>query len=771
MPPVVDDRPKNIVLFSDGTGNSAAKPFKTNVWRAYQALDLETRQDDGRYQIAHYRNGVGTESFKPLALLGGAFGFGVMRDVIDLYAYLCRNYRHGDRIYAFGFSRGAFTIRLLVGLVARCGLVQATDENQLFHGTRAAHEAFRRDFLLRSSRSRGMIYHHLLAPPCYGDDGVRIELHLPREQVWPRIAFLGLWDTVDAYGMPIEELKQGIDRWIWPLSLADRKLSPIVEQACHALSLDDERPTFRPLLWDERDPADKARLEQRWFAGVHANVGGGYPIDDLAFVPLLWMIEKATLAGLWFCADQVRVFHEMKNVHGTSYDSRAGLAGYYRYGPRSLEKLCHDDWNDVHVETPLVHDSVAERIAARQVAYAPISLPRDLELSFPGSGETVKQDRVYVDAAWDAVFWRRITYFATLALTLFLLVAPFIHFDASALLDRTSDAAGETPNLFGFLPGGVSRLLAWVLGFLPSWAAPWTDAFEHHPFIAMPLVLLLAFLFFSCSATLQRSIEERSEWAWAAMKREPAAPVLMPSWPDTKVHELRTSRNANALAELYDHHIVPVVVGAGLLVLLIWFGIWLVWHLFTLDPFRLGVATAIAFVATCCCFLYNAGFRNFIDAHLGEDARVPERRWTYTVDDLYAFRTRAADIVLPDKRTLLQIYHGPVILPNDLVCAVAMGFFVALLGHRLALAAPDRAIWFHASAVFGALYAAADIAEDMLLALVFGSRGHRPKPAGMAPTATRAKMAFLTVSVTGGLLFLALDAIGRLMPARMPARS
>ena len=182
------------------------------MWRTYQALDLETEDAAGRYQIAHYRDGVGTETFKPLALLGGVFGFGVMRDVHVLYTYLCRNYREGDRIFAFGFSRGAFTIRLLVGLVAKCGLVQATDENQLFHGTRVAHEAFRRDFLLRASRARRMIYHHVLAPPCYEADGESIALHLPFDQIRPHIAFLGLWDTVGAYGMPIEEMKQGIDR-------------------------------------------------------------------------------------------------------------------------------------------------------------------------------------------------------------------------------------------------------------------------------------------------------------------------------------------------------------------------------------------------------------------------------------------------------------------------------------------------------------------------------------------------------------------------------
>lgn len=92
------DPPKVIVVLSDGTGNSAAKLFKTNVWRLYQALDLEplTPAQAARgivRQVAYYDDGVGTSSFKPLALLGGAFGWGLKRNVLDLYMFLCRNYR------------------------------------------------------------------------------------------------------------------------------------------------------------------------------------------------------------------------------------------------------------------------------------------------------------------------------------------------------------------------------------------------------------------------------------------------------------------------------------------------------------------------------------------------------------------------------------------------------------------------------------------------------------------------------------------------------
>ena len=118
---------RKIVLLSDGTGNSAAKVWRTNVWRVFESLDLS-----GSDQIAFYDDGVGTSSFKPVAVLGGAFGFGLKRNIIDLYKFACRNYRDADdEIYAFGFSRGAFTIRVLIGLILEQGLVKADTEAEL----------------------------------------------------------------------------------------------------------------------------------------------------------------------------------------------------------------------------------------------------------------------------------------------------------------------------------------------------------------------------------------------------------------------------------------------------------------------------------------------------------------------------------------------------------------------------------------------------------------------------------------------------------------
>jgi len=116
---------RNIVLCTDGTGNSGSAASKSNVWRLYQALD----QSNSDRQIAFYVRGVGTSSVQLLRLLGGAFGFGLARNVRTMYIFLSENYRppdkdyEGDRVYIFGFSRGAFTARLLAGLINRCGIL------------------------------------------------------------------------------------------------------------------------------------------------------------------------------------------------------------------------------------------------------------------------------------------------------------------------------------------------------------------------------------------------------------------------------------------------------------------------------------------------------------------------------------------------------------------------------------------------------------------------------------------------------------------------
>ena len=212
---------RNLIVLSDGTGNSAAKSAKTNVWRLYQALDLT----DGR-QVAVFGDGVGTSSVKVLRILGLALGVGVKRNVLNLYKFLCRNYTKDDRIWAFGFSRGAYTIRVLVGLIDHQGLVTFDTEAELERNAIAAYRAFRKEAFatripwVRTGRFlRDQLisfWNKITGAKLY--EQVRTETRDAGREHVP-VHFIGVWDTVAAYGLPIDELTQAVDKWVWPMKL------------------------------------------------------------------------------------------------------------------------------------------------------------------------------------------------------------------------------------------------------------------------------------------------------------------------------------------------------------------------------------------------------------------------------------------------------------------------------------------------------------------------------------------------------------------------
>src|SRR5208282_3566996 len=256
-------------------------------------------------QVAYYIKGVGTAGWRPLAALDGATGIGVPANVRKLYRFLCWNWQPGDQICIFGFSRGAFTARTLVALISSQGLVPAEiDGVPVSHGeirrnAMAAWRAYRRETvpwykslptipLARIVRDILLtVYHFILRLRSYRNVraamGGRCEVE---------IEFLGLFDTVEAFGVPVKELRTAIDWAIWPISFRNRRLSHKVKRARHALSLDDERTTFHPIRFDQSNPRNVDQIKEVWFAGVHSDVGGGYPDGTLSYVPLLWMAEQ-----------------------------------------------------------------------------------------------------------------------------------------------------------------------------------------------------------------------------------------------------------------------------------------------------------------------------------------------------------------------------------------------------------------------------------------------------------------------------------------------
>jgi hypothetical protein len=377
---------KNIILLSDGTGNSSSSLFKTNVWRLFQILDLS----NPLRQIAFYDDGVGTSSFKLFAILGGVFGFGLKRNVIAIYSFCCRNYLPGDRIYCFGFSRGSFTIRVVAGLIASQGLVEYKDnEADLARFAADAYRAYRRRFnggILKYLRYIGIDLRGIRDVVIRCWRALRGQtVRAPAMTDVESIHFVGIWDTVDAYGGPIQEMTRAIDYWIWPLSMPDHFMGAKILRACHALALEEERDAFSPVIWDERyvrakaivpgsskpdwlfdinydprsaaakaaepapqartglPPIDQQRISQVWFTGVHADVGGGYPQNGLSFVALDWMMDRAEVYGLQYLNPQrhLLITPQIDQTDKLN-DSRKGLASYYRYKPRNLLGIYND---------------------------------------------------------------------------------------------------------------------------------------------------------------------------------------------------------------------------------------------------------------------------------------------------------------------------------------------------------------------------------------------------------------------------------------------
>lgn len=599
---------KNIILLSDGTGNSSSKLFKTNVWRLYDAIDLtDPKVPTQPRQFAFYDNGVGTSSFRPLAMLGGALGVGLARNVRDLYAFLCRTYSPGDgtaaspadKIYAFGFSRGAFTIRVLIGLIMEEGLVPYNgNEAELKRLTAHAYRAYRR----KCAKATG----GLVGPLRAMRDAIigrwdRFRGRIPYEKVQRigtreserpiEIEFLGLWDTVDAYGLPVDELTRAIDLFIWPLTMRDYRLSPRVKRARHALSLDDERNTFHPRLWDEAsipaDPAtgrgagnrdtetiDEERISQVWFAGVHANVGGGYPDDSLAHVSLGWMMTEAKKYQLRLTPEIEENLRALADESGPIYDSRHGLAGYYRYNPRRIDKLI--DTEKVKVPRPKIHESVFRRIKIGQDGYAPIVLPtRFAVVQINGAivdGATYlasrpqptgdAQDQVspgpagdvwgrlgaHREHVWNWVWWRRIVYFSTLGVTFLLALMPLI-WPALPKGACVSQACFAT------------HAIDAVAAVLPGFAATWTDAFSSNPGVFLFLCgLLVAGLV--VGGILRRRIRDTMRPIWYAIPRTTPrdTPFPLPEPPSALnrgVEWLRQRPGYRAFFWTLTHRVLP----------------------------------------------------------------------------------------------------------------------------------------------------------------------------------------------------------------------
>ncbi len=316
---------KNIVVLSDGTGQEGGVGYNTNIYKIFNMLEDRTGK-----QIAFYDPGLGTDRKKIAGLIAGA---GISKNIIDCYKFIFENYNAGDQIYLFGFSRGAATVRSLSSFIHLFGILPKSRPDLIYKAykiyqisNKESREAKAKDFIEK---------HHTM---------------------WTTIKFIGCFDTVAALGLPSKFFNALLELIPWYRNdFHDFKLSESVENAYHALSVDDERKTFHPVMWDSEvlhTEKMNQKLLQVWFLGMHTDVGGGYPKSDLSDITLVWMLEKAIYHGL-------RIYdgHRIKiNEQPDGFMHNSRKDGYSKFFRKMIRF-----WPKNRKDTPIVHETVLER--------------------------------------------------------------------------------------------------------------------------------------------------------------------------------------------------------------------------------------------------------------------------------------------------------------------------------------------------------------------------------------------------------------------------
>lgn len=312
---------KNLIICCDGTWQELSQRFPTNVTRLTRALaPTATRGGQTIPQVIFYDDGVGVGTGvldKTTRILGGALGHGLDRKVLEAYEFLVLNYQPGDRIYIFGFSRGAYTARSVAGLLRQVWILKRENASEIERAI-AMYRDHDKD-AVETQRFRRNFCH--VGEPAL--ETREFDANAPARTVtkavdqtgW--IQFLGVWDTVGSLGiprgLPFSEQING------KYEFHDTTLSRFVWNARHAVAIDERRETFTPTLWTNIDrlntnadadavPYDQRPYQQTWFPGGHGAVGGGESDGGISLAPLLWMMDGALKAGLAFDAEQLADF-------------------------------------------------------------------------------------------------------------------------------------------------------------------------------------------------------------------------------------------------------------------------------------------------------------------------------------------------------------------------------------------------------------------------------------------------------------------------------
>lgn len=361
----INQQRKRIITFSDGTWNRPGmtdrkQEVKTNVEILFNCVD--EADNNGVRQLKIYDQGVGSSTWdKKDQVLGGIAGFGIDKNIKDIYTFLVINYKPGDELYFFGFSRGAYTARSLAGFVNNCGILRPENIGMV-------------DYAYELYRDRNKYSH----PDSDFMTSFRDRYCVERST---EIHFIGVWDTVGALGLPFPwSKKHNTERY----KFHDVKLSSKVRHAFHALAIDERRKQFIPTLWEKsnsvkNNPNHKQVLRQRWFVGVHSNVGGGYVEHGLSDIALDWLCKNAMTLGL-----QIDLNKSKDIVKGYSFkpdyrgEQRDSLGWMYRLtGSKKLRCILEKrfDSNGKPIDTnEEIDETVLMRYRDKALGYQPANL-------------------------------------------------------------------------------------------------------------------------------------------------------------------------------------------------------------------------------------------------------------------------------------------------------------------------------------------------------------------------------------------------------------
>lgn len=265
---------KRIAICCDGTWDKASN--NTNVNKISEIISRGTGPD-GIEQLVYYHPGVGTSGNIFQRMAGGIAGADLDNHIMEAYGDVVDHYEPGDQLFFFGFSRGAYTVRSLAGFIRKCGILKPENKDQIAAG-----------FAIYRTRDE----------PEKADSPAAVQFR--DAYSYPAaVYFIGVWDTVGDLGVPLKWFQFFYaDKY----KFHDAQLSSIVRFAYQAIGVDEHRKIFNVTMWERSDHAIANKvnqpIEQVWFTGAHGNIGGGYSKPSLSHRTLLWMISKASGAGL-----------------------------------------------------------------------------------------------------------------------------------------------------------------------------------------------------------------------------------------------------------------------------------------------------------------------------------------------------------------------------------------------------------------------------------------------------------------------------------------